>query len=293
MQLLPFVSLASKGLAQNYIFVDESIHENLGFIVSAFVCSKPEINDLISSNLVSANMRPGVDEFKSSYYMKGRPNLQALRDRLICLARTKCKIALLFSSSRNRSALGDATIAALNTIALRNGLYEYELSVFFDQNIVRSVKTGSKIAEQVGIPSSVNLYFNQDSRRILGIQIADAVASLSGQILRERVSGMRKSVHIGGPDTGYEEGVMADLGWSLLMDLRYSFFVQQVILGDRMDYEDSERNPLIVSTEDELIEKSMNPQLYGWGVFISSDLNPKIRAVVESMFKNLWLGCIH
>jgi hypothetical protein len=46
-------------------YIDESIHTDLGFIVTAFVSAKEDIDSNISSALTKAGLTPGIDEFKS------------------------------------------------------------------------------------------------------------------------------------------------------------------------------------------------------------------------------------
>lgn len=275
------------------IFADESIHDNLGFIMTAFVCSQQDINTSVADALVRAKLDPGKDEFKSSFYMSTNPVVQTLRDELIGIARAVSKVALLISSSQRRKLLGKDALEALNAIVMRNGLESHKISVFFDQGIVNSEHEGVEIARQIGLPLSLKLNFEQDSRAIMGLQVADALAHISAQILREEVTGKEKTVHIGGENTGYEEGTMANLGWALLMSIRYSFFVRPMVWHNSKDTYNPVMNPVIITKNDDPATISMHPDLFGWGVITASNLDPKISHAVDAVFQKLWLGCIH
>ena len=107
------------------------------------------------------------------------------------------------------------------------------------------------------------------------------------------MTGKEKSVHIGGENTGYEKGTMANLGWALLMSIRYSFFVRPIVWHDSKDKINLATNPVILTDNDDPATIGMQPDLLGWGVITSSDLDPNIANAVEAVFQKIWLGCIH
>ncbi len=70
------------GTTSRAVFVDESIHDDLGFILVAYVVGGPQDEVAIEEALREAGLEPRSDEFKSNLPMDGRPELHALRDRL-------------------------------------------------------------------------------------------------------------------------------------------------------------------------------------------------------------------
>jgi hypothetical protein len=283
----------NRSLGDLFIYVDESIHDNLGFIVTAFVCSRNDLNAFVAKVLAEEKLEPGVNEFKSSSYMTVNPTMQIVRDKLFSVANNETKVALLISSSKMRSILGKDTMEALNLIAIRNGIDLKSSSVFFDQGIVQSEKEGFKIAEHLSMPSGAKLHFQQDSKTVMGIQIADALAHTSAQVLREQITGRGKSVQIGGEKTGYEVGTTANLGWLLLMSISRCFFVRQMLYPQNMESYDPRTNPVILRDMDDPATFAKHPDLLGWGVIVADNLDPNISRSVETAFGKIWLGCIH
>lgn len=277
----------------NHIFVDESIHSHLGFILTAFVCVIGDPQQRLSNILSELRFSPGKDEYKSRTLMSNNPRMRELRERLFEMARNHSYVAILITPALEREALGHYIISALRTIIIRNGLDVSILKLYFDQGIFRSAQKGLDCANKLAELSGIEFFFEQDSKKVLGLQIADAISHATSQVLREALTGTSKQVDIGGENTGYPEGTLSDLGWSLLMTLRYSFFVRPVVLAQY----DSDINPsmeaVIVSDEEELIQKSQNPDLFGWGVLVSDEVTPEIKKIVEGVFGTLWLGCIH
>ena len=69
------------------IYVDESIHENLGFTIIAFVVAEDDIEIHVKKALINLNYIPGKDEFKSSTLMVSNPRMQDIRIKYFNIVR--------------------------------------------------------------------------------------------------------------------------------------------------------------------------------------------------------------
>ena len=105
------------------------------------------------------------------------------------------------------------------------------MSVYCDEEIFPSMKEAMRLHGLFHFLNQCTIYPREDSRKRLGIQVADAVAHSFGRILKEELTGKQKFVDIGGPGTGYEEGTLVPLGWELLMTLRYSLMTRPMVEG--------------------------------------------------------------
>jgi len=273
------------------IYVDESIHPKLDFAVTAFVCAKNDIDPLVNSALTKAGLVPGVDEFKSGARMQGKPELQTLREDLYRLIMEKCRIAFLFTSVANRKYLGSEALAALENILIKNNISPEITSAYFDQGMFSSAQTAQKEKHTFTELSRIEFHPEQDSKTCLGIQLADAVANSMAQVVREEITGEPKFIDIGGENTGYPEGTEAELGWALLMRIRYSFFKRPVVHVNQKY--DPRTNPLTYTDDDDPVDLSIHPELIGWGIHFGENVSPKVSEIVQQKLGRIWLGCIH
>ena len=274
------------------VYIDESIHSDLGFIASAMVFDTNNLEDLVSDALRSAGMRPGIDEYKSGVIMRENPIGQALRDRILRIAGSDVKLAVLFSPANARSDLGQDILKHLTIVCQRNGILSSSLQAYFDEGLFSSAKQAQRIAGTFPEFEVRNLNFEQDSRQILGIQVADNVAHSLSQILKPELTDNRKTTLVG-EDSGYLEGTEVDLDWSLLMSLRYTLFHRTVIYEKDQEGVIRATNPKIISDEDDIVEYAQHPELFGYGIFVAPNLLEQVRSSIEDRFAKIWLGCIH
>jgi len=195
------------------MFVDDSIHQEAGFIAVAFVCAGADEENDVAAALIEAGLRPGVDEFKSSTPMNGRPELQRLRKRLRqAIIRSHTPIALLFAAP-DRRALAGAVAKALAQLIENNDL-QRDQHVYFDQGIFRSAEQLQRLVRGEPALSHCGMHWREDSRSRLGIQLADLVAHAGAYIVKEQMHGPSKTVHLGA-DSGYgDDGIDVELGGS-------------------------------------------------------------------------------
>jgi hypothetical protein len=202
-----------------HCYVDESIHDSIGVVVTAFVFANSDFENAVTEVLRKVGLNPPHDEFKSSARMDTDERMRAARGRLMSMAGAHSKIAVFFGPF-HRPRLGRQCLQALQSVLVRNAIPVSSLSVYFDQGIFPSTAEALRLRKLFYSLEGSEVIAEADSRFCVGIQVADAVAHSFGQIIKEALTGNQKMVDIGGPDTGYPEGTEATLGESLLMTIR-------------------------------------------------------------------------
>ncbi|MGD0014073.1 MAG: hypothetical protein ABSD56_06565 [Bryobacteraceae bacterium] len=274
------------------VFVDESIHDGLGFVVTAMVVAGPEIEAEVAKALEESGLVPGVDEFKSGAPMAADPRMRRARESILEIAATGTKIAILISPAADRHRLGQEVLRALETVARRNGLGCAGLCVVLDQGMFRSRALADAALASAQFEGDVAIEPEQDSRRRLGLQVADAVAHTVAQILRQELAQQKKTVTLGS-ESGYAGGTEVELGWVFLMHLRYAFFTRPLAYSHLGDAIDSGRNPIVIGPDDDPVEIGQHPDLLGWGVLLADTVEAQVKAAAEAVFTKIWLGCTH
>jgi hypothetical protein len=274
-----------------HCYVDESIHDSCGFVATAFVFAEEGFEKAVEGVLREAGLSPPSEEFKSSARMDSDSRMQIARSGLLGLAGSKTKVAVFFGAF-NRAALGKHTLQALQSVVVRNGIDPATLAVYCDEEIFPSEKEVLRLHALFHFLGECTIYPREDSRKRLGIQVADAVAHSFGRILKEELTGNQKLVDIGRPETGYEAGTLAPLGWELLMTLRYGLLTRPMVQGGK-PY-DPGVDPVVLDPEnDDPVAYGQHPVLLGWGVQTAPEADDVLRQGVEKAFGRIWLGCIH
>lgn len=279
----------NRSLTQCYI--DESVHNSAGFVVTAFVFASGRFEQAVASTLRGVGLRAGQDEFKSSARMDTNSKMREAREALLSLAGSKTRVAVFFGPYA-RHTIGKHSLQALQSILLRNGIRPSQLDVYFDEGIFHTATEASRLHGLFHFLNRARIHPVEDSRKRLGIQVADAVAGTFGQILKETLSGKVKKIDIGGPSTGYEAGTVASLGWCLLMNLRYALMTRGMVCsGEKYQ---SAADPVVLDpVYDDPATYGQHPILLGWGVQVAPEASEELRQTVERTFGRIWLGCIH
>lgn len=272
-------------------YIDESIHNSVGVVVTAFIFTDDTFCDDVIETLQKSGLNPPQDEFKSSARMDTNEKLRKCRDRLLSLADSRSNIAVFFGPF-NRQHLGRQTFQALQSVLTRNGIQSESLDVHFDKEIFPSQKEANRLHLLFHSLKGLKMFACEDSRICVGIQVADVVAHSFGQIIKEALNDTKKMIDIGGPNTGYMEGTEAPLGWSLLMNLRYALFTRPVVYNGEV-YPLSCDPVIIDPMKDDPVDFGMHPILLGWGVQVAPESDTELRQAVDKTLGRLWLGCIH
>lgn len=274
-----------------HCYVDESVHSGSGFVAMAFVFAGSSFEREIEHTLREAGLSPREDELKSSARMDADPRMRAARDSIVSLAGSSTRVAV-FVGPYDRSTIGKDCLQALQSVVLRNGLSTASLDVYFDEAILPSGPEAARLQRLFPALSTVRIHPQENSRLVLGVQVADVVAHSFGQILKAEISGESKEIEIGGPNTGYLQGTRAPVAWSLLMSLRYALFTRP-IWYEGQPYR-PESDPVVLDpVNDDPVKYGLHPILLDWGVQVAPEANSELRYAVERSLGKLWLGCIH
>lgn len=272
-------------------YVDESIHNDFDFVVTAFVFSPPNFNENVFQALKDAGLSPPTDEFKSSARMDENPEMRKARSKIQELAVSQTKIAVFFDHFE-RETIGKHSLQALQSVLVRNGIDPRKIVIFFDEDIFPSEQEALRLQKLFHYLEFKNFFPREDSKIRYGIQVADSIAHCFGQILKEELSGQKKLVDIGGEKTGYAKGEMASLGWELLMRFRHCLLTRPMIYNGEKYNEATD--PIILDpVNDDPVNYGQHPILNGWGIQVSPDSSSTIRESVEKALGRIWLGCIH
>jgi hypothetical protein len=272
-------------------YVDESVQSDHGFVITAFVLTNGFFNRQVDKVLKTEGLVPGKDEFKSSYRMDANPAMRSVRQRLLALTGDKARVSI-FIGPYDRRTIGKHSLQALQSTLIRNGISPNNLNIYFDQDIFPSVREAKRLHKIFHFLRSARIFPKEDSRLNPGIQVADCIAHSFGQIVKEELTGKRKMVDIGGPDTGYKQGTEASLGWHLLMAIRHAFMTRPMVYNGE-SYSIAP-DPLILDpVADDPVDYGQNPILLGWGVQVAPEASDSLRQCVDRALGKIWLGCIH
>lgn len=242
------------------IYIDESVHEDLGFMILAYVvCNhdpQPDICNILSEH--------SVDEHHSCARMDKSESLRDLRANFISYLNSNCRwgIFIMPSEYRHRSY---SDVSFLLSI-LVEGFPDGERIIFFDEGIINSKEVLSLSSDEVKVITCA-------SHEVCGIQLADLVASFSGIRFKEIITGKAKILTYG-YEHGYEPPIEAPLGFELFATLRQSMLRENEPLGDEM--------PEFATF------KTINK-----GLVLSNNLTTDFSQLALKTFGEVYIGCIH
>jgi hypothetical protein len=146
----------------------------------------------------------------------------------------------------------------IEAIACQNAVDLATSTVFVDEGL----------RKPAGGYASATFSFDQDSKKMFGLQAADLVAALNGYVLKESIHGVSKPVRSRDDDANE-----ASLGWMFKMQQRQNFWRKRAqFTGENFD-------------------EWYDAQLLGYGVFLRPELPDRVRAAAEHVFARVWLGC--
>lgn len=254
-----------------YLYLDDSKHHRFGFSLAAFVICDLDPTEEISSTFRRNGFDPSSFEYKSSANMKGDERLQALRSALKVYIGRSCKIAVcVVDGDKN---LGPAALKLLSKALDHPQLAKRQHQVFFDEGLFRSAKAAATLADDVGL-ANCEFHFEQDSRTILGIQLADIAAHTCSTMLLETLGHVTKKIVINEPRDSVYHGMEIELGFEMWAGIRYAFLSQNK--ADPKDEFDI-----------------ANVDVYPWGLFIDANVSEHIANAAMERFGENYLGCIH
>ncbi len=252
------------------VFVDDSVHQIAGFVLCAVVFAPDSVTNEIARHLQDAGLVVGVDEFKSGARMSDRPELRDLRSALSVLVHHSCKIGVVVAPVDDRNRIGEIVLHGLAKMLETGVLPAEERTVFLDQGMFRTAEQAARLAQETPILRDQLICAEQDSREILGIQLADLVAHTCSAMLRAQLGGTEKTVKAG-DNSGYDPDMDVELEFLLWASLRYAFI-------SRPDTSRWKDEPVVDTTP---------------GLYVDPACFVKLSAAALERFGAVWLGCIH
>jgi Protein of unknown function (DUF3800) len=243
------------------IYFDESIHVRGNFIVLAAVAASPDQIATATDALRQCGFEPGRDEFKSSVSMKGNLQAQELRERFrSIIGHGGCKVALGVCAIEERDQLHLLARQICDAIP-EDG--EGRRIVYLDQ--------GMKL-QAMDTPGRYEWKPNCDSKKVIGIQLADCCAHFMSTMLLGELGLFDKMVPARPEKTGYDFDL--ELAWELWASLRYA------LAGSE---------PVSPADEDGFYEPLFKP----YGFVLSDGCDDKVAEAARKRFGAVWVGCIH
>ena len=251
-------------------FVDDSVHQRAGLILCGVVYCARGINGRVRQALRSVRLVPGVDEFKSGGRMQDNPALARLRTGLLSIVHRHCKVGVIIAPCSDRAQLGAIVLDGLAWMIRENSLVGKPGSIYLDQGMFATSRAAAEVSAQHPELGAHAVFAEQDSRAVMGIQLADVAAHTCATMLLEQLGYISKTVKAG-DNSGYDPEWDLKLGFELWAKLRYAFFCR--------------RNPAR-SAGDPLYDASP-------GLYVSPSSPPALADAAGDRFGSVYLGCIH
>jgi hypothetical protein len=213
-----------------FFYFDESIRDNGGFILGAFIYSQADLTPAVFAALTAVGLQPGRDEFKSRFQVANEPKYASLRNHLGRLL-YEVKVGALITPTAQRQQPGNEALFGLTKFIVANSLECMSHKAFFDEGITIDGSCLKNFRQKI---PSCEISRNQDSRLVGGIQLADLVAHSMGTMLLEEQGLISKKIKAG-DYSGYLPELELSLGFKLWAMLRYSFFMSRSPVGANAD----------------------------------------------------------
>ncbi len=244
------------------VFVDESISDEGGFILTALVVAFDDVSDAVRAELRSAGYTPGTHEYKSSQSKAGNDASTKLRSGLQrVMFDRQCGLAIVVSDIKERDIIGKQALTLLANMCDRGDLGNQKVVVHFDEGI--SFGSGRIATKALEIRPKC------DSRAVLGIQLADMCAHMAATMLRCSMGLLQKLVPAG-ENSGYDPEEKFPLEFELWATLRYSM---------------AGSTPVKPPAEFGEVE--------ALGLLISEHCTPQVATAARKQFATVYMGCIH
>jgi hypothetical protein len=255
-----------------YLFLDDSKHHLFEFSLAAFMICDADPTEDVSLIFQDHGYDPSSFEFKSSAKMQDDLGLQRLRAALKGYIGRSCKIAVCIVNGDKK--LGPAALKLLHSALEHPKLEGNHHEVFFDEGLFQSTRTAETMVKQDGSLENCEFHFEQDSRNVLGIQLADIVAHTCSMMLLETLGHISKIIVVDDPSDSVYHGLEIELGFEMWAGIRYAFL--------------SQNKPC---PKDDL--DLANVDVYPWGLFIDNSVDERVTTAAMDLFGENYLGCIH
>lgn len=255
-----------------YLYLDDSKHHKHGFSLATFVICEHDPTEAMAQIYRCHGYNPASFEFKASKKMQGDQALQKLREDLKQFIQTQCKVAVCIVDDDKR--LGPAALRLLSAALSHPTLSGRKHEVTFDEGLFSSVKAAERLAAKDPCLRNCNFAFEQDSGRVLGIQIADLVAHTCATMLRESLLPEPKKITWDDPADTIYHGLEVPLEFEMWASIRYSFLcMNKPAQGDDFDFS-------VVN-------------VFPWGLYVDEGVDDRIATAAFKHFGENYVGCCH
>jgi Protein of unknown function (DUF3800) len=257
-----------------FFYFDESIHPNAKFSLGAFVYAEHDLEEVVAGVLRQGGLTPRIDEFKSGARMDRSPQQVYVRNQLRSVVHDQCRIGIVVSPDSPRQQLGSDSLSGLKKILSTNRFESTQHQAFFDQGIFAPAAIGKGAAETLR-EMALTSFFEQDSRQVLGLQVADLVAHTCAVMLLAELGLVKKTVK-SGENSGYDPDSDMELEFELWASVRYNFFAAAP--------------PPLDQWKSQL---DFQVDVESRGLHIAATCDPRVRRAALARFGSMYLGCIH
>ena len=145
--------------------------------------------------------------------MSNDSKLRSLRDELRRFISRNCKIAICVADGDK--ILGPAALKLLSNALRHPELKNRKHQIFFDEGLFSSSQAAETIAQKDDSFAECEFFFEQDSRKVKGIQLADIAAHFCSTLLAEKLGHISKRVVLDIPGDEIYDGNEVSLGFEL------------------------------------------------------------------------------
>jgi len=254
-------------------YIDESIHDEAGFILGACVYTDIDINSKIIDIIESCGFNPANFEYKSSANYSRDPQKTTVREQLKELFADNCRVGIVIIPRTKREELGFECIKAVKQFIDSNQRIKNPVSVYIDQGMFSSRDKAEHLISILNF-TDCKFYLEQNSLDIKGIQLADLAAHICSIQLKDAFGFITKMVKVG-ENSGYDPDLEIELGVEMWATIRYAFFNE----GSKP------------YTDDPIADATFKVEPYG--LYISDLCDEKLSDIARTKFGDIYLGCIH
>ncbi|WP_316827838.1 DUF3800 domain-containing protein [Pedobacter miscanthi] len=254
------------------IYVDDSVHDQGGFIICTCVYSEENLDDEIKSIIADHDLDPQVFECKSRTNYSKEPEKAKVRSALKALLQEKCKIGIAIIPRDRREFVGMEVLTAMKQFIEHNNINE-DLDVYLDEGMFMTSGDFDKAMNDIKL-ASVKVHQEQDSKVSRGIQLADLASHMIATQLKGAMGLVTKTVKAG-DNSGYDPDLDLELTLEMFAALR---------------------NNLFSKTQDAISVESLENAIldvYPYGLYISENCGEELSDYSMKTFGKVYLGCMH
>lgn len=253
-------------------YIDDSIHDEAGFIIGACVYTNVNFNGKIIDIIKSCGFDPDVFEYKSSANYSKEPLKAKVREELKGLLVASCRLGIVVLPRTKRDEFGFECIKAVKQF-IDNNKIKKPFDIYLDQGMFTSKDKAGKLIDKLKF-NGCKFHLEQNSLQIKGIQLADLAAHLASIQLKDALGLVTKIVKAG-ESSGYDPDLDIDLEFEMWSNLRYTFF----------------NKGSAIYTDDPIANATVKVEPHG--LFISEYCDSHLTKTARTKFGDVYLGCIH